>query len=217
MSQSPSSADVRSCSLSPSSSGSASQVDGERERTTRPPTNRPPPPPPTAERQRAIEKRSELSRRLLRELQATAGSLYEQRLFREAVEVYKCLTALAPSQPYHWYWLGQSYYAVGDVLGAARAFERGGRLSHALQFNLLAAEAWQRAGYPERAPRVTSAVRHAATVRAEVPRERATSNPATSNSATSNPALPVNTATTTREGRDPITTDAHTPAPRPPA
>ncbi len=171
-----------------------------------------PPPPPPAERQRAIEKRSELSRRLLRELQATAGSLYEQRLFREAVEVYKCLTTLAPSQPYHWYWLGQSYYAVGDVLSAARAFERGGRLSHALQFNLLAAEAWQRAGYPERAPRVTSAVRHAATVRAEVPRERATSNPATSN-----PALPVNTATTTREGRDPITTDAHTPAPRPPA
>src|SRR5690606_28190054 len=75
--------DVRPGPLSPSSSKSASEA--ER-------TKRVPPPPPPAERQRAIEKRSELSRRLLRELQATAGSLYEQRLFREAVEVYKCLT-----------------------------------------------------------------------------------------------------------------------------
>lgn len=99
----------------------------------------------------AVEERRALSLRTLQQLQRSAHKLYEHQLFREATTLFKCLTTIAPTNPDNWYWLGRSYYAVGDPMGAAHAFELGGRLSHGTYFRALAAEAWQRAGYPQRA------------------------------------------------------------------
>ena len=98
-----------------------------------------------------------MSLRVLRQLQAAAHTLYEHGLFREATDLFRHLTVVAPNNPEHWLCLGQAYYAVGDPLNAARVFELGGRLSHTEFFKALAAEARTRAGYPEPVPNSHSA------------------------------------------------------------
>jgi hypothetical protein len=99
-------------------------------------------PPPT---------RTQVAARSLQRLQAIARELYEFELYRESTDLFRYLTLVDPSTPTHWYWLGRSLISVGDPLGAARIFELGGRLSHLAHFAQLAADAWLRAGYPDRA------------------------------------------------------------------
>jgi hypothetical protein len=95
--------------------------------------------------------RVHVARRYLQKLQVIARELYEHELFREATDLFRYLTMVDPTNPTHWYWLGRSLIAVGDPLGAARVFELGGRLSHIGHFSRLAADAWNRAGCPDKA------------------------------------------------------------------
>lgn len=104
---------------------------------------------PTPESRSASRARAAAS--ALRKLQTVARELYEFELFREAVDLFRYLTLVDPSNASHWYWLGRSLVSVGDPYAAAQVFELGGRLSHVGQFSQLAADAWLRAGYPDRA------------------------------------------------------------------
>jgi hypothetical protein len=94
--------------------------------------------------------RQQLARHYVQRLQSIARELYDCELFREANDLLRYLTVIEPSNPTHWYWLGRCFLALGDPMHAAHVFELGGRISHIRQFRLLAADAWQRAGYPER-------------------------------------------------------------------
>lgn len=92
-----------------------------------------------------------VARRYLQKLQAIARELHECELYREATDLFRYLTLVEPTNPTHWYWLGRALVSVGDPLNAAHVFEMGGRISHISHFAQLAADAWQRAGFPERA------------------------------------------------------------------
>lgn len=95
--------------------------------------------------------KAEVARRYLQRLQNTARELYEYELFREATDLFRYLTMVDPANPTHWYWLGRALLALGDPRAAAHVFELGGRLSHIAHFAQLAADAWTRAGYPDKA------------------------------------------------------------------
>lgn len=95
--------------------------------------------------------KARIASRSLQSIQNLARELYEFRLYRESTGLYRYLTTIDPSNPTHWYWFGRSLLSAGDPLAAAEVFELGGRLSHAVHFARLAADAWLRAGYPERA------------------------------------------------------------------
>jgi hypothetical protein len=98
-----------------------------------------------------VANKRRLARRYVQKLQAIARELYDGELYREASDLLRYLTVVEPGNPSHWYWLGRSFFTLGDPMNAARVFELGGRISHMGQFRRLAAEAWQRAGYPDRA------------------------------------------------------------------
>lgn len=92
-----------------------------------------------------------LAGRYLHQLHAIALELYDHTLYREASDLCRYLTLVEPRNPSHWYWLGRALVALGDPAGAGQVFELGGRLSHRVQFADLAADAWLRAGHPDRA------------------------------------------------------------------
>lgn len=95
--------------------------------------------------------KQQLARRYVQKLQSIARELYECELHREASDLLRYLTMVEPSNPTNWYWLGRALFSLGDPMNAAHVFELGARISHVGQFRKLAAYAWQRAGYPERA------------------------------------------------------------------
>ena len=97
------------------------------------------------------QSKAEVARRYLQRLQNTARELYEHELFRESTDLFRYLTMVDPANPTHWYWLGRALMSLGDPLAAAHVFELGGRLSHIAHFAQLAAEAWTRAGCPDKA------------------------------------------------------------------
>lgn len=95
--------------------------------------------------------KADVARRYLLRLQTIARELFDYELYREATDLFRYLTVVSPTNPSHWYWLGRSLVCVGDPLNAARVFELGGRLSHVAAFTELAADAWRRAGFPDKA------------------------------------------------------------------
>lgn len=93
----------------------------------------------------------QIALRYVQKLRVIAKELYDCELYREASDLLRYLTLVEPSNPTNWYWLGRSLFFLGDPLQAAHVFELGGRISHVRQFRRLAADAWQRAGYFDRA------------------------------------------------------------------
>lgn len=93
----------------------------------------------------------QIAHRYVRKLRLLAKELYDCELYREASDLLRYLTLVDPSNPTNWYWLGLALSSVGDPLQAAHIFELGARISHARQFRRLAADAWRRAGYVDRA------------------------------------------------------------------
>jgi predicted Zn-dependent protease len=93
----------------------------------------------------------QLARRYVQQLHGIARELYDCELYREASDLLRYLTMVEPTNPTYWYWLGRALFSLGDPMKAAHVFELGGRISHLGQFQDLAAEAWRRAGYPDRA------------------------------------------------------------------
>lgn len=99
----------------------------------------------------ATSTKAEVARRHLLHLQTIARELFDYELYREASDLFRYLTVVNPTNPANWYWLGRTLMCVGDPLNAARVFELGGRLSHVSTFSELAADAWGRAGFPDKA------------------------------------------------------------------
>jgi hypothetical protein len=95
--------------------------------------------------------KTDVARRYLVRLQTIARELFDYELYREATDLFRYLTVVSPTNPSNWYWLGRCLVCVGDPLNAARVFELGGRLSHVGTFAELAADAWRRAGLPDKA------------------------------------------------------------------
>lgn len=100
--------------------------------------------------------RAHLAVRYLHQLHTIALELYDHTLYREASDLCRYLTLVEPTNPSHWYWLGRALVALGDPAAAGHVFELGGRMSHRSHFADLAADAWLRAGHPERAEAATN-------------------------------------------------------------
>jgi tetratricopeptide (TPR) repeat protein len=83
--------------------------------------------------------------------------LFGWELFAEAADLFEYLASKRPHEPWTWFWLARCHEQLGNPLRAARLYELASDMGERATFALLAAQAWRRAGEPERAQAVLRA------------------------------------------------------------
>jgi tetratricopeptide (TPR) repeat protein len=106
--------------------------------------------PPTAAR-------SDRAARYIRCLFEFGERLFRWQLFAEAADLFEYLASRRPHEPWTWFWLARCHEQLGNPLRAARLYEVALDIGEPATFALLAAQAWKKAGEPERAQAVLRA------------------------------------------------------------